>query len=58
MPETQRAPESDFHFVERDDPEQIAAMLEQLVQDWVEAFVIQGGVCVARTGRKHVKVRG
>ncbi len=32
MPQTQRAPESDFHFVERDDPEQIAAMLEQLVQ--------------------------
>jgi hypothetical protein len=25
---------------------------------WVEAFVIQDGVCVARTGRKHVKVRG
>jgi exodeoxyribonuclease V alpha subunit len=33
MPEIQRAPESDFHFVEREDPEQIAAMLEQLVQD-------------------------
>lgn len=25
---------------------------------WVEAFVIQDGVCVARTGRKHVKVGG
>jgi hypothetical protein len=25
---------------------------------WVEGFVIQDGVCVARTGRKHVRVRG
>ena len=24
---------------------------------WVEAFVIKDGVCVARSGRKHVKVR-
>jgi len=27
MPETRRAPESDFHFVEREDPEPMAAML-------------------------------
>lgn len=24
---------------------------------WIEGFVVQNGVCVARTGRKHVKVR-
>ncbi len=24
---------------------------------WVEAFIIKNGTCVARTGRKHVKVR-
>ncbi|MCL1595578.1 MAG: hypothetical protein M3132_14620 [Actinomycetia bacterium] len=25
---------------------------------WVEAFVIKDGVCVARSGRKYVRVRG
>lgn len=25
---------------------------------WVEAFVIKNGICVARSGRKYVKVRG
>jgi hypothetical protein len=25
---------------------------------WVEAFVIKGGICVARTGQKRVRVRG
>ena len=24
---------------------------------WVEASVIKGGVCVARSGRKHVRIR-
>lgn len=25
---------------------------------WIEAFIIKEGVCVARTGRKYVKIRG
>jgi len=25
---------------------------------WVEAFVVKEGICVARSGRKHVHIRG
>jgi len=33
MPEMMRSTESDFHFIERDDPERIAATLEELVHN-------------------------
>jgi exodeoxyribonuclease V alpha subunit len=33
MPETMGTPESDFHFIEREDPERIAATLEELVHN-------------------------
>jgi exodeoxyribonuclease V alpha subunit len=33
MPETMRTTESDFHFIEREDPERIAATLEELVHN-------------------------
>jgi hypothetical protein len=36
MPDVRGAdPSSDFHFVERDDPEKVAATLVKLVQEWI-----------------------
>jgi hypothetical protein len=47
----------DFYFSDSGEPNSRWESTSFLGTHWVEAFIVKDGICVARSGRKYIKVR-